>query len=446
MMKKIVLFMVVLMAVAGGCGGERETTFVFRMPADDDRPVEVELPGSRQRLEFAVADTVREAVFSTALDGGEYARVWVGDMPAVVWMEAGRPWTATLKWNEWRFEGAGAAESGYLNRRCVWKIYFTDYGRMPEEAFREKLRNVVGEREAALRELPLGGEFAERETRRLRWTRRLELASFALYGELDDGKVLSDSTMAELRAALTEDEEAWGIPEYPEAVRRTLEVRAMANGGTGTPYERLLSVLGGVTEKFRDARLVEEVVYRSVMDYARQKGMEDAKEMDSVFRRTVGRPDYAAAYERAYAANRRLFRGQPAVAFTFEDREGRRVSLSDFRGRYVFIDLWATWCGPCNAEIPALRELEREFEGRNIVFVGISCDGDRESWERFLDRSPMGGTQLFMGDDRSYMDSIQCKGIPRFLLVDREGRFVNANMSRPSDPATAATLRALPGM
>ena len=246
-MKKIVLFMVVLTVVAGGCGGERETTFVFRMPADDDRPVEVELPGSRQRLEFAVADTVREAVFSTALDGGEYARVWVGDMPAVVWMEAGRPWTATLKWNEWRFEGAGAAESGYLNRRCVWKIYFTDYGRMPEEAFREKLRNVVGEREAALRELPLGGEFAERETRRLRWTRRLELASFALYGELDDGKVLSDSTMAELRAALTEDEEAWGIPEYPEAVRRTLEVRAMANGGTGTPYERLLSVLGGVT-------------------------------------------------------------------------------------------------------------------------------------------------------------------------------------------------------
>ena len=93
-----------------------------------------------------------------------------------------------------------------------------------------------------------------------------------------------------------------------------------------------------------------------------------------------------------------------------------------------------------------MRELEREFEGRNIVFVGISCDGDRESWERFLDRNPMGGTQLFMGDDRSYMDSIQCKGIPRFLLVDREGRFVNANMSRPSDPATAATLRALPGM
>ena len=90
--------------------------------------------------------------------------------------------------------------------------------------------------------------------------------------------------------------------------------------------------------------------------------------------------------------------------------------------------------------------LRMPMDDERMVFVGISCDSDRESWERFLDRNPMGGTQLFMGDDRSYMDSVLCRGIPRFLLVDREGRFVKANMTRPSDPETAATLRALPGI
>ena len=76
------------------------------------------------------------------------------------------------------------------------------------------------------------------------------------------------------------------------------------------------------------------------------------------------------------------------------------MSLSDLKGKYVYIDVWATWCGPCNAEIPHLKKLEEEFEGRNIYFVSISCDDSRNAWERFVQvRNPVthGRRQEFHG-------------------------------------------------
>ena len=432
--------------VAGACGQVKETGFDLRMEAGDERRVVVELPDSCLEMRFAEEDTARRAAFALPLAGGGYVRLWVGDMRATAWVEKEKPWRAALRWNVWNFDGEGARENAYLNGRYVFDVSFMDYGRMAEGVFREKLRMVMREREDSLRTCGAGEAFVERERERLRWVRRSHLAAFAYYGGYGRERPLLDSTMTELREALAEDEGAWGIPEYPETVRRTLVFLAATEAEDGSAYGRLLWVLRRATADYRDGRLVEEVVYRSVMDYVRTAGMEDMPEMDSIFRRSVRRADYLAAYEAAYGANRRLFRGQPAVAFTFEDGEGRRVSLSDFRGRYVYIDLWATWCGPCNAEIPALQRLEREFEGRNIAFVGISCDDSREAWRRFVDAKKLGGTQLFMGEDRSYMDSILCRGIPRFLLVDREGRFLDANMTRPSDPATAETLRALPGI
>ena len=110
------------------------------------------------------------------------------------------------------------------------------------------------------------------------------------------------------------------------------------------------------------------------------------------------------------------------------------------------IDVWATWCGPCNAEIPHLKKLEEEFEGRNICFVSISCDDSQKAWERFVQAKQLGGIQLHMGGDKSFMEAIRCKGIPRFLLIDQDGKFLNANMSRPSDGKTLEILNTLPGL
>ena len=61
--------------------------------------------------------------------------------------------------------------------------------------------------------------------------------------------------------------------------------------------------------------------------------------------------------------------GKLASDFTYPDRDGKLVSLSDFRGKVVVVDVWATWCGPCRAEIPHLLKLEKEMRGKDVVFI-----------------------------------------------------------------------------
>ena len=150
--------------------------------------------------------------------------------------------------------------------------------------------------------------------------------------------------------------------------------------------------------------------------------------------------------EKPYTGEARLRPGEPSVDFCFSDINGKPVSLKSLKGKYVYIDVWATWCGPCNAEIPHLKKLEEEFEGRNICFVSISCDDSQKAWERFVQAKQLGGIQLHMGGDKSFMEAIRCKGIPRFLLIDQDGKFLNANMSRPSDGKTLEILNTLPGL
>lgn len=78
---------------------------------------------------------------------------------------------------------------------------------------------------------------------------------------------------------------------------------------------------------------------------------------------------------------RKLSVGALSPNFNCTDLSGKKVSLSDFKGKYVYIDIWATWCGPCQREIPHLQKLEEKYHGKDIYFVSISCDNNKKAWE-----------------------------------------------------------------
>ena len=69
-----------------------------------------------------------------------------------------------------------------------------------------------------------------------------------------------------------------------------------------------------------------------------------------------------------------------------------------------------------------------------------------DAWAKFVKERDLGGVQLFMNGDRRFMEKIHCEGIPRFLLIDREGRYVDSDMTRPSNPATLEVIEGLPGL
>ncbi len=143
-----------------------------------------------------------------------------------------------------------------------------------------------------------------------------------------------------------------------------------------------------------------------------------------------------------------LVKGMPSPAFiNYENHKGGETSLEELKGKYVYVDVWATWCGPCKREIPFLKEVEKEFHNSNIEFVSTSIDKakDHNTWVEMVKDKELGGIQLFADNDWSskFVQDYAIEGIPRFLLIDPEGNIVTADAPRPSDPKLVALFKEL---
>jgi thiol-disulfide isomerase/thioredoxin len=154
--------------------------------------------------------------------------------------------------------------------------------------------------------------------------------------------------------------------------------------------------------------------------------------------------------------------GKPAPVFNLPDINGKVVALADFAGKYVFIDFWATWCGPCKAEVPAYKKLIADYTGKNIVFMSISVDKDKAAWEKMVKEGlpetdpetgkPLVPAKMIAMDWLQLHDAVKynklwlVRYIPTFVLVDMQGNIVNARAERPSTEELRTVIDALPGI
>jgi thiol-disulfide isomerase/thioredoxin len=114
---------------------------------------------------------------------------------------------------------------------------------------------------------------------------------------------------------------------------------------------------------------------------------------------------------------------RPLPPLRFEDGTGAAMTLADFRGRVVLLNLWATWCGPCRTEMPALDRVQARMAGPDFTVVPLSIDHrGRDAVERFY--RALGLTSLGIYVDRSgeAASAVEVSGMPTSLLLDREGR------------------------
>ncbi|WP_303317214.1 TlpA disulfide reductase family protein [Flavivirga abyssicola] len=139
--------------------------------------------------------------------------------------------------------------------------------------------------------------------------------------------------------------------------------------------------------------------------------------------------------EKKYKTAKRLVKGNPGFPFEFENHKGGTTSFKDLRGKYVYVDMWATWCGPCKRQIPFLEQLEKKYHDANIAFVSISVDSSKDKWRKFVDEKQLGGIQLIADDanNSEIMKNYGITGIPRFMLFDTSGNIISANAKQPSE-------------
>lgn len=122
--------------------------------------------------------------------------------------------------------------------------------------------------------------------------------------------------------------------------------------------------------------------------------------------------------------------GQPALAFTQNDVNGKPVSLSDFKGKYVLVDFWASWCGPCRAENPNVVKAYNQYKNKNFAILGVSLDQDSTAWTKAIAQDHLTWTEVsdLQGWKNAAAQEYGVNAIPANYLVDPNGVIIAHNL------------------
>ena len=121
--------------------------------------------------------------------------------------------------------------------------------------------------------------------------------------------------------------------------------------------------------------------------------------------------------------------------FSFTDINKKNISLKYFQGKYLYIDVWATWCEPCKVEYVFLKQLEEHFSNNEeLQIISISSDREFDKWEKYITKNSIEGIQLYSGANSDFVKFYDIGALPRFLFLDKEGRVINPEEIRPSNP------------
>lgn len=242
-----------------------------------------------------------------------------------------------------------------------------------------------------------------------------------------------------------------------------LYVKTEAMKKTGIPDEKswgnpdlLKAEFAFVKEKFTQPEIYNVILHDVLKQHIDSEGTAGIEDLVAEYLTQSTDPQKTSKIQEMSDKWAAIAPGKPAPAFTLLDKNGKNVSLSDFKGKYVFIDFWATWCGPCKAEIPSFKILIDDYKSRNIVFISMSVDKDKAAWEKYMKEGyTFDGQQVMLDEKPNWVqlhDPIKANKqylvmyIPTFTLIDPQGNIVNARCPRPTDPELRTLLDAQAGL
>ncbi|WP_292266562.1 TlpA disulfide reductase family protein [Butyricimonas sp.] len=333
------------------------------------------------------------------------------------------------------FDGEGGVKSNFINGNELDIPKMGDFG-LPEDEFLAKLDQYMEDNYKALESKGFDKNFVEKEKYRIRYNVNGIMWQYARRGNP------SDEFYNKMKSMMEEQEWLLQLSGYTNYMQGVIEV--LSNRGVdlmNAPDEEIvMNELNYVLQNIKNPKIKEYLVGSFAIDYIDREGISKADGVKKIFEETVTDPLIKQAFAKIYEEGTSITKGNKAPDFKYLDINGKEVKLSDLKGNLVYIDIWATWCGPCREEIPHLQKLEEAFKGTKVRFVSISTDKDKAKWEETVKGEKLGGIQLHTGGDEAFTSAFRVKGIPHFILIDPEGRILEANMSRPSESKTVEYL------
>ncbi|SNT20277.1 Thiol-disulfide isomerase or thioredoxin [Granulicella rosea] len=172
--------------------------------------------------------------------------------------------------------------------------------------------------------------------------------------------------------------------------------------------------------------------YSDACVLARMGKMDDAKEGFSACAAAASDKDPMKIRAQHFAENPALSMSKMAPAFTVTALDGSRFTLDEMGGRVVLIDFWATWCGPCNEELPHMKKIAKEFAGQPLVIISISWDSDEKKWKDFINKQEMTWVQ-YRDADHKLTDMFGIHSIPHYFTIDSDGVLTTEMVGSGSD-------------
>jgi thiol-disulfide isomerase/thioredoxin len=183
--------------------------------------------------------------------------------------------------------------------------------------------------------------------------------------------------------------------------------------------------------------IISDYLLHSVMSgYIRSNGFNKINDLIDYFEHhctdTVLKNQLLAPYQKYI----RLKHHPLAPAVSFVDINGKEFSLADFRGQYIYIDVWASWCLPCRRESPLFDTQKEKYQHKNIAFISLSIDDKTADWKGFLNNRKTFINQYLVKNVEKFADDYQIRTIPRFLIISPDGILLDEDAVRPSENKT----------
>ena len=453
-MRGLLTFVLAALLAAGCTGGQAGSAdIVLDFNVSDKTAGEVVLVVHNDINTIALDQEGKAEFVLTGCDAA-YARLFYGRDFKWVYLEKGDRASVSFDGRDFSgtfaFDGEKAPAVKYLNTIKLTALPDSDYA-LPFEEFLAKTQAKEKDAVKLMKAngLKSAGNFVKMEEAKIKYAYGATLLMHSVGHKMMTGNMgyePSDAYYEVIDSYLADDAMLADLDEYRGFAVEAAHLLDAANRNVTALYPKTVAQMNFVTDRFSDEKLRSTLLHYLAAPYVDRFGTEDIQDLENIYRTYVKDEALLADFEAKYDKWNLSAVGKPSPALSAVDIDGKEWTLEDFKGKYVYIDMWATWCGPCKREMPYLKELEERFADAQIVFLGLSVDKDKEKWEEMVTSGAMTGVQLHLGTQSKFQKAYNVEGIPHFILLDKNGVVISKDMTRPSAPETAAALEALPGI